>query len=122
VEAGAFVPDGDIGQTVCGFDLKGFAEFHEEEGKVGGSGFEIGPSDKVAQSGSAVVAPGRWRFLHAANRANSARTPVSQLTRHLGQTVVWRRHGDGGYVMPKRLGKAEDLTPLPDRLELDEPV
>jgi hypothetical protein len=47
---------------------------------------------------------------------------MSQLTRHLGQTVVWRRHGDGGYVMPERLGKAEDLTPLPDRLELDEPV
>jgi hypothetical protein len=31
VEAGAFVARGHVGQAVCGFDLKGFPEFHEEE-------------------------------------------------------------------------------------------
>ena len=33
VEACAFVARGHVGQAVCCFDLKGFAEFHEEGAK-----------------------------------------------------------------------------------------
>ena len=30
VEAGAFVARRHVGEAMCGFDLKGFPEFHEE--------------------------------------------------------------------------------------------
>ncbi len=43
------------------------------------SRFPIGPRDKIGESGTAIVAPGERRVLHAANRANARSAPASEL-------------------------------------------